>query len=1227
MKKCLCLLALSASFAAFGIVSWEHNSTSFEGYSNETSLHLVNGVEYDEEGYEKGHPHFFYASDAGSVDASEVKTFGGDNRAAPAVQRPAYFATATPNDNYLEVNTAAGILWRTFGETFNGEIGDSQPIDDAGTYIDTLIQFTPVSAALPIETTAEDKLALRLQVETVGGVRVTNLVVRALFVDAAGGTDASVATNYTLNTAAPIVPDRWYRLTVRAFADVTKCQARGASDKGLTGFEIYLDGVRLATSTPTFGAGYIALATSTPPTGWLDADDDAEGLAYFQSGTVFPSLLGPTEDATILGIGFQGEGAVDDIVLEDGNPFPAVTVGNVGYDTLEDAFMDIAWGNTLTLLQDITLTQPLVFDENLPTKLTLDLGGHTLSYPTATASDYLITVDFDNWLIVTNGTLSTPGRGAYVRGELDLAAGASLTADCRALHILGVDGRDYMPAVCVVGAGATVTHGNGSDKVAVFLSGSDSSTPTFYRGWAVLSVNGTIVDAATTPGQRGITSDGRNASVADIYFYEGSVYTFADATRPMMWLPQNNLGLYGGTLTSAGGGILLMCGALDVSADSTVQVTANGPAGSYVDFDSDYSADALYLVATGTRYPRSLYRNVLPAALEGGSPVAVNQITANVAGGMFTSAHGAGLAAYVDTKSAGTSEIMGFVSGGLFSSEPASTLPVRKYRTRALTDPAGYYTVYRWLIGSGTQAIPFQITDREDLELFRDQVNNNNALGTAGQYFVQTDDIDLGGNVWTDIASPGSGTAFSGVYDGDGHVVRNFVLSGMDTCGFFGVIDGGSVKNLQLLGVRSPDTYVAGVPAANMKSGAILCGDISGPCLFENVTVGGTVWGNYNVAGIAAWGAGDITMLSCTNLANVGTSFTKLGGFFSCYGTSGTLFCSNCCNKGTLTFDKIRRGTSPDAVMAAGGFVGYQKDACAMTFVDCANEGAINASYTSGPVGTATLGGFVGCVLSGTASVAVTNGVSSGAIAANVANVDEGVELGGFVGYLADGAALSLDNVTVPAGTTFSATVAQSVTPYVRAFVGYDHTATQTALLTYGVAPSQYEPGIVADIPGGYSHTSTANGLTTYSTASPFSVDWDTDADASAIWGATAPSAEELADAEAWATANGIADVNGKLGLESYLFGCTSLLAVDPVLKIESIEQVASGWSITVSASAGNAAVPLSSAINGTLKVRHAAALGGTWTEATYTPTFTNGKATLTVTAPGAKFIKAVITR
>ena len=87
------------------------------------------------------------------------------------------------------------------------------------------------------------------------------------------------------------------------------------------------------------------------------------------------------------------------------------------------------------------------------------------------------------------------------------------------------------------------------------------------------------------------------------------------------------------------------------------------------------------------------------------------------------------------------------------------------------------------------------------------------------------------------------------------------------------------------------------------------------------------------------------------------------------------------------------------------------------------------------------------------------------------------------------------------------------------------------------------------------------------------------------------------------------------------------MLAVDPVLHIDAIEQTETGWTITVSASAGEAAVPLSSAINGTLKVRYATELTGNWTDVVYEPTFANGQATVTVTAEGAKFIKAAITR
>ncbi|MBQ6339219.1 MAG: hypothetical protein IJI36_08750, partial [Kiritimatiellae bacterium] len=871
MKKLMCATALLASFAALGAFISESNAISFEGYTSSTALQLVNGVnEYDEDGTQKSAPYFFYA---GETDASTVKTFGGDNLAAPTILRPAVFAEATPNANYLEVDTASGTLWRSFAAASSEGMGAAQGIAAGGTYVDTLMQFSPIPATVPFDTGTEDKLALRLQVDTSGGTPVTNLVVRAAYVDNDGNENSVTATNYVLNTTAPIVPGQWYRLTVKALADVTQCKERSADPNGFTGFEIYLDGVQLAATTPTFGTGYIDLATDAESvTSWLDATDDADLIAYLQSGKVLPSLLGATADATIQAIGFQGEGAVDDIVMAEGNPFPPpVSIGSTSYDSLDDALAEAEYGDTIKLLQNITLTQGLVFDSNTALNLTLDLGGHTLSYPTATSSDYLITVDPENWLSVTNGTLTTTGRGAFVHGGLELLADTSLTSDCRALNIVGVDGNTNMPTVCIIDAGATVTHGNGDD-VAVFVRGSTGARQ-FWGAWAILDVYGTIIDAATTPGQYGITGNGGNATLAEINFYDGSVYTFADTTRPMMWLPSNDLNLEGGTLTSAGGGIFVLCGRVNVPADSTVTVTANGAAGTYVSYSGgDYTGDALYFAAEGGRYPRSQYKDTLP---EG---VGVDQLEANIAGGTFTSAHGEGIAAYVDPLRNDAVALTNFVSGGLYSSEPAAALLAPKHLTKTVSDPAGYYTVYRGLLGSGTAQDPFQIADRDDLEFFRDQVNNANALGTAGQHFLQLADIDLGGDRWIDIGNINDSAAyfvaspaFKGVYDGGGHVVSNFVLSGRSYCGFFGTIIDGTVKNLQILDVASPDPYVAGTQPLNLASGAAFCGDIEGTCLFENVTVSGTVWGNHNIGGFSSWCEGNVTMLSCTNLANVGT--------------------------------------------------------------------------------------------------------------------------------------------------------------------------------------------------------------------------------------------------------------------------------------------------------------------------------------------------------------------
>ena len=226
MKKLMCATAILASFAAIGAVPAGSNAISFEGYTSETTLQLVNGVnEYDEDGTQESCPYFFFE---GTADASIVKTFGGDNLAAPTIARPSFFAGTTPNDNYLEVDTASGTLWRSFSNASREGMGEALPIADEGTYVDTLMQFTPVPATVPIETGAEDKLAIRLQIDSSGGTPVTNLIVRAAYVNDDGTETSVVATNYTLNTASPVVPGQWYRLTVKVLADVTQCQERSA---------------------------------------------------------------------------------------------------------------------------------------------------------------------------------------------------------------------------------------------------------------------------------------------------------------------------------------------------------------------------------------------------------------------------------------------------------------------------------------------------------------------------------------------------------------------------------------------------------------------------------------------------------------------------------------------------------------------------------------------------------------------------------------------------------------------------------------------------------------------------------------------------------------------------------------------------------------------------------------------------------------------------------------
>ena len=214
-------------------------------------------------------------------------------------------------------------------------------------YIDTSLQFSPAELDLENVNPRKDKLALWLNVEEgAGGVRSTNLCVYASCADLAaasaesprragmvlgGATRAATATRpavFRLRHARPIDPGRWYRLTVRTIADVTRRAARtGDPARGLLGFQIYLDGTLLFAETPPFSKNYLAYATGSD--GWLDAGRDRELVGFLSSGAVFASLCGESADASVGSVGFRGDGALDDIDVSDEAP------AFVGVDSLD----------------------------------------------------------------------------------------------------------------------------------------------------------------------------------------------------------------------------------------------------------------------------------------------------------------------------------------------------------------------------------------------------------------------------------------------------------------------------------------------------------------------------------------------------------------------------------------------------------------------------------------------------------------------------------------------------------------------------------------------------------------------------------------------------------------------------------------------------------------------------------------------------------------------------
>ncbi len=283
--------------------------------------------------------------------------------------------------------------------------------------------------------------------------------------------------------------------------------------------------------------------------------------------------------------------------------------------------------------------------------------------------------------------------------------------------------------------------------------------------------------------------------------------------------------------------------------------------------------------------------------------------------------------------------------------------------------------------GSGTEEDPFTIENLEQLEAFRDSVNEGNDY--ARQFIQLTKDafielkpgwIPIGNSARTNTVTDDT-RVFSGTFDGNGGMISKLDSTGYKpgqesldgnefVYGLFGFLNNATVKNLWLDGVN------INIDRIQTESGELLgdtVGALAGFALgnvkIDNVSVRGEVTGYNAVAGVVARSYGtSIEITECTNYADITATDAKEGkaggisAIISSQNTGSTI--TNSANQG-LEIDGVIDQSVISAIHS-GGILGYSGDGT-VTILDCYVGNSTVTSPTPGPEVEATYaGGIVG---------------------------------------------------------------------------------------------------------------------------------------------------------------------------------------------------------------------------------------------------------------------------
>ncbi len=1338
MKKLMLATALVASAAAFADPAVLQagspesmsalNAISFEGYTAGDTF--ANGdPEKDEEGTaQSGNGYFFYEGDG--LDGSSVKAFGGDNATAPNITRPRYFAMATPNANYLDLSTEGGVLWRSINAIIQGgtpeaptySLGNEKAIAADGIYLDTLVQFTPTEDGGTPEVTSDDKLVIWLNVDSSGGSPVTNLMVRAAYIDDSGTSTSATPSNFVVNTASPIVAGQWYRLTIKAIADATQCKTKNGEYNlsGITGFEIYLDGVQLAATTTTIGNGYIDRATDSGEYGWLDQGTDADFVTYLQSGKMFPSLKGETSTDTIQGIGFKGSGALDDIVWTEDDPFAAValqftltwpagvtpvsyTIGDAegvlfeGTETSPLALSGVMSGTTVTFTfrnaDGATKTMSLEAAAN----------AHEIDASTATYewADYLgdavagaYTIDDANDLDMLRkgvaANLATLGETFKQTANIDMTSEAAFagigtyasnltkgvpfcgTYDGQGYKISNVTftKRSYAGIFNQVKGGTIkdLTVENISFPELPYIVNTSPVITTNEYGGAIIGNAGlgaTLLrlEAKGTFGSASYPATHNVAGIAvRVCGGASNVVNGVTMLETLVKDCTNSATLYG-NYTKAGG----------ITALTQDQ---NGVPNDYVKFEGcvnngtitmdalstgntagrDGLAGILAYVADGTKLENCVNNGTMTSTLTtakiggiigwaqgrtlddlgGNANPAAAKMIGDPAGSTITGFKYATVANNVATTvlppltvgatyllegAVGASDDTGVTladgqtiafdaalgytfAGTVGAAAPLVAIPSTSGSVTTYT--AGYFPRTSTAGQNGTSN-PFELADADDLQALKAAFAANDAYKAYNYKVVNDiDATDLG--YWDGIGVQGTANSgLKGVLDGGGYTISNLKFSAGKYRGFFNRMDGATIKDLTINVTdiqASGDEYGFAAFVGNMDSSKLL-----------NCTATGTIGTTakpamHTCGGLAVKVNKAGVFVDCTNRINIVCALPdnpKVGGIV---GLAQGAALTNCWNEGNLTIATL---TCTNAANGVAGLIGYVQTN-PVTIYGGGNAGTIQKTDDVGLPAAYNVPwkkdvNVASIIVMSSKAVTVSGGtvaqanMASVANRANISGLDFATVDGDVATFVADNAlALNGSYKVMSAGATATFAFAEAGT------IAFD-----TALFTPTYAITAAEGLTLTD--------ATSGTVKTYTAAAPQPA---------------YPTYLESADAtikgkyDTWKVTYG-ADVNSQ-------YEAAFLLNADPqnlpvgaaYLKIASITQVSGGWELEIVSDAATLTAQNGTAYvgNGYLAIKYAsdlATLASGGTSVNLPVTVTNGKITVTVTAEGAKFMKATL--